>query len=163
MIAARGCRHRTDVRVSLAAGARLLLREETLFGRHGERPGELRQRLRVEADGRPVHDQELAVGAPGWDGPAVTAGHRAAGSLLVADPAGVPAAPGAYGRDAAAMPLPGGTGVLVGALAPDSAALRRLLDAALADLTAPADRGPRDPAAAPLPDQPSSRSPSTSR
>lgn len=139
VIAARGCRHRTDVRISLDADARLLLREETLFGRHGEHPGELRQRLRVEVDGRPVHDQELAVGAPGWDGPAVTAGHRAVGSLLVVEPGHAPVPADAYGPDAAAMPLPG-PGTLVSALAPDTSTLRKRLDAALTDLTAQPER-----------------------
>lgn len=88
VIAARGCRHRTDIHARLESGARLLLREEIVLGRYGEQPGILRQRLRVQIEGRPLLDQELAIGlaAPGWDGPAMTGGHRALGSILVADP-----------------------------------------------------------------------------
>ncbi|HCA88163.1 MAG TPA: urease accessory protein [Streptomyces sp.] len=158
VIAAQGCRHRTVVRIALGPGARLLLREEVLFGRHGERPGDFRQRIRVEAGGRALYDQEFAAGpsAPGWDGPAVTAGHGSAGSLLLVDPgvsrdeAGAAARP--TGRedtavgtplDTSVMPL-SGSGTLVSALAPDTASLRRRLDGALAPLLARADgsRGP---------------------
>ncbi|MFD4346616.1 urease accessory protein UreD [Streptomyces coelicoflavus] len=48
VIAARGCRHTTDTRVVLEPGARLVLREEVLFGRYGEPCGGYRQRVRVE-------------------------------------------------------------------------------------------------------------------
>jgi urease accessory protein len=131
VIAAHGCRHRTDIRITLEDGARLLLREEILFGRHGEEPGELRQRLRVRAAGRPLHDQELSVGpaACGWGGPAVTAGARCVGSLLVVDP-GVPAPASVSAADSATMALPG-PGWLASALAADTVTLRRRLDCAL--------------------------------
>lgn len=150
VIAAHGCRHRTAVHVALAAGARLLLREEVLFGRYGEQPGALRQRLRVEVEDRPLYDQELAAGpdAPGWDGPAVTGGRHAVGSVLLVDPAADPHArtdDGGGGADSAVMALPG-PGLLISALAPDSTALRRRLDAALDGvLAAPPspDRAPR--------------------
>ncbi|WP_203596503.1 urease accessory protein UreD [Actinomadura bangladeshensis] len=94
VIAAQGCRHRTDGRISLEQGARLLLREETLFGRHGEQPGDLRQRPRVMLDGRPLLDQELAIGpsAPAWEVPSVTAGNQTTGTLLLVDPGLSPAA-----------------------------------------------------------------------
>ncbi|MFA3878098.1 urease accessory protein UreD [Streptomyces sp. MMCC 100] len=139
VIAARGCRHVTDTRVVLEPGARLVLREEVLFGRHGEPCGRFRQRVRVETGGGPLYDQELGAGpaAPGWDGPAVTAGRAAAGTLLVVDP-GRPApddtAPGACPEpDTALMELSGG-GMLFSALAPDTAVLRRRLDGAAARL-----------------------------
>jgi urease accessory protein len=134
VIAAQGCRHRTDVRIVLEQGARLLLHEETLFGRHGEQPGDLRQRLRVTLDGRALLDQELAIGpsAPTWEGPSVTAGNQTTGTLLLVDP-GLPPAARHRDDDAAAMDLPG-PGVLVTALAPDTATLRRRLDTALAEL-----------------------------
>jgi urease accessory protein len=88
VIAARGCRHRTDIRVRLEPGARLLLREELVLGRYGEQSGRLRQHVRVQLDGRPLLNQELAVGldAPGWDGSSVTGGYHAFGSILVVDP-----------------------------------------------------------------------------
>ncbi|WP_328660902.1 urease accessory protein UreD [Streptomyces sp. NBC_00334] len=139
VIAARGCRHVTDTRVVLEPGARLVLREEVLFGRHGEPCGGFRQRVRVETGGGPLYDQELGAGpaAPGWDGPAVTAGRAAAGTLLVVDPGRpVPdetAAAAFPAADTALMELSGG-GTLFSALAPDTAVLRRLLDGAAARL-----------------------------
>lgn len=145
VVAAHGCRHRTAVHVALAAGARLLLREEVLFGRYGERPGALRQRVRVEVEGRPLYDQELAAGpdAPGWDGPAVTGGRHALGSVLLVDPAADPHAPAGGGDDSAVMELPG-PGVLISSIAPDSTTLRRRLDAALDGLLTPAPAPPPD-------------------
>jgi urease accessory protein len=134
VIAAHDCHHHTDIRVTLHATARLLLREEVLFGRHGEQPGALRQRLRVVRDDRPLYDQELAVGptAPGWNGPAVTGGHAAAGALLVVEPTWSDGPPPAtpYAAGAALLPLCG-PAVLVSALAPDTKVLRRQLDAML--------------------------------
>ncbi|WP_328564347.1 urease accessory protein UreD [Streptomyces coelicoflavus] len=146
VIAARGCRHATDTRIVLEPGARLVLREEVLFGRHGEPCGEYRQRVRVETGRGPLYDQELAAGpaAPGWDGPAVAAGRAAAGTLLVVDPA--PAGDDAAGAfrdpDTALMEL-GGGGKLLSSLAPDTATLRRRLDDAAARLLTRA----REPAA----------------
>ncbi|GAA1783465.1 urease accessory protein UreD [Actinomadura chokoriensis] len=147
VIAARGCDHRTDVRVGLERGARLLLREELLLGRHGEEPGTVRQDIRVRLDGRALHHQQLAI-APqtaGWDGPAVTGGHRAIGSLLVVDPAwrGGPPPGRPLDGDAARMALTG-PAVLVSAMRPDSLSLRRDLDTALAALY-PAPASPRVP------------------
>ena len=87
-IAAGGARHRTDIRVDLAAGAALVLRDEVILGRHGERGGACRTRLRADLAGRPLLRHELDVS--GTDevslGPAVLAGHRTAGSLLCVEP-----------------------------------------------------------------------------
>jgi urease accessory protein len=133
MVVADGARHTTDIRVELAAGAALVLRDEIILGRHGERGGACRTRLRVDYDGGPLLRHDVAV--DGTEdislGPAVLAGHRAYGTVLVAgecasDFADVPASP--Y---VAVMPL-AGPGVLVSALAADSLALRRLLDSATA-------------------------------
>lgn len=123
VIAARGSDLRMTTRVLLAAGARLVLREELVLGRHGEAPGHLTTRLTVDHDGRPLLDQELAFGpgaAPGWDGPAVLGPHRALGQLLL-----VPAPP----AGAALPPLPpltsrtllAGSGLLLTSLAPRTA------------------------------------------
>lgn len=93
VIAVRGSDLRMTTRVRLAAGARLVLREEMVLGRHGEAPGHLVTRLTVDHDGRPLLDQELAFGpgaAPGWDGPAVLGGHRALGQLLLVPPPALP-------------------------------------------------------------------------
>ncbi|HET8628653.1 MAG TPA: urease accessory protein UreD [Thermomicrobiales bacterium] len=147
-IAARDCRHQAVTVVTLEPGARLLLREELLLGRHGERPGAVRQRLRVCLGDRPLHDQEVAIGpeAAGWDGPAVTGGRRALGSLLVVDPAwdgerGAWPSP-ASGTDTTIFPL-NGHAVLVTALADDALALRCRLDAGLAAIEAALPRACR--------------------
>lgn len=130
VIAARGCLHRADVRIALEPGSRLLLREQSLFGRCGERSGALRQRVRVRLGGRPLFDQELAVG-PGLSdgcGPAITGGQRSVGSLLLVDADAQHSAGG--DQNFAIMPLRG-PGVAATALAPDTATLTRKLAAAL--------------------------------
>ncbi|ROV67846.1 urease accessory protein UreD, partial [Streptomyces globisporus] len=89
LVSAHGSRLHQTTRVQLAPTARLLLREEQILGRHGEPTGALTTRLTVHRAGRPLLDQQLTYGpdAPeGWDGPAVLAGHRATGQLLLADP-----------------------------------------------------------------------------
>ncbi|MDQ8708014.1 urease accessory protein UreD [Streptomyces sp. LHD-70] len=139
VIAAHGCDHHISTEVVLEPGARLLLREELLLGRHGEQPGTVRQRLRVCQGDRPLYDQVLAVGpdTPGWQGPAVTGGRRALGSVLVVDPQwstgrdGLPAV--AARPDMALLPL-SGPAVLVTALADDAIGLRRRLDDGVAEL-----------------------------
>ncbi|MFH9980413.1 hypothetical protein ACH4ND_14385 [Streptomyces sp. NPDC017179] len=91
--------------------------------------------------GRPLHDQEFAVGpgVPGWRGPAVTGGRRALGTLLVVAP-GSPALPPALPTaDAAVMPLSPGA-VLLAALADDALTLRRCLDRGLTGLPTPRSR-----------------------
>lgn len=93
VIAASGSDLRMTTRVRLAAGARLVLREELVLGRHGEPPGHLTTRLTVDHDGRTLLDQCLAFGpgAPaGWDGPAVLGPHRSVGQLLLVPPPALP-------------------------------------------------------------------------
>ena len=143
-VAADGARHRTDVSVRLAADATLVLRDEVLLGRHGERGGACRTRLAVDRDGgrgrRPLLRHELDVSGtdPASLGPAVLAGHRAAGALLTVDPdeADVPGeADGVRAFSVqdgmepwvAVMPL-AGPAVLVTALAHDTRTLRRRLE-----------------------------------
>ncbi|MCC2278014.1 urease accessory protein UreD [Streptomyces sp. ET3-23] len=134
LISARGSDLRTATRAELAAGARLVLREEQVLGRTGEPPGRLVSRLTVRRAGRPLFDQELAYGpgVPGWDGGAVLGGHRAVGQLVVVDPAFEhrPAEPRLLGGTAVLTPL-AGPAVAVGAVAPDALALRKLLDSLL--------------------------------
>ncbi|GAA3124776.1 urease accessory protein UreD [Streptomyces echinatus] len=138
LISAEGSELYVTTRVEAGAGARLVLREEQVLGRVGERPGRLTSRLTVRAGGRTVLDQELAcgLGAPGgWDGPAVLAGHRAVGQLVVVRPefAERPVEARALGACAAVVPL-AGPAALVSAVAPDALRLRRLLDEALTGL-----------------------------
>jgi urease accessory protein len=141
LVVADGARHRTEVAVQLAADASLVLRDEVLLGRHGERGGRCRTRLRVDRDGRPLlrHELEVDGADPAIGGPAVLAGHRAAGTLLTVEPdvtdgvSGVSGASGA-GEDrevadpwVAVMAL-AGAGVLITALADGTRMLRRRLE-----------------------------------
>ncbi|WP_149182953.1 urease accessory protein UreD [Streptomyces sp. TRM49041] len=141
LIAAHCSTLRMRTRVALAATARLVLREEQILGRTAEPPGTLTTRLTVLRAGRPLLDQELACGpgAPGgWDGPAVLAGHRAVGQLLVVDPqfAEKPVDSRQLDDTAVLTPL-AGPAALVTAVAPDARRLRRVLDDALTALTGP--------------------------
>ncbi len=81
----RGCDHRVDTRVELAAGAGLVWREEVVLGRSGEAPGSVLQRLRIDRGGRPLRRTEHAGGPrwPGSTGPAGMGGYRALGTLTV--------------------------------------------------------------------------------
>ncbi|MCX4760334.1 urease accessory protein UreD [Streptomyces sp. NBC_01275] len=136
LISARGSDLSVVTRADLGADARLVLREEQVLGRAGEEPGRLTSRLVVRVAGRVVLDQELACGpgAPGgWDGPAVLAGHRAVGQLVVVRPEfrDEPVPVRMLGDSAAVVPL-AGPAALVTAVAPDALRLRRVLDEALA-------------------------------
>jgi urease accessory protein len=158
VVVSAGARHATIIRVTLAEGASLLLRDELLLGRHGEAGGACRTELRVSYAGRPLLRQSLEVsGTDRADlGPAVLAGHRGVGTLLQVGPAigtrpaGAvdPATAGAGQPDVAAgagratvavtggqatvavMPL-AGPGILVTAIADDAVTLRRRLSASL--------------------------------
>ncbi|SNX56749.1 urease accessory protein [Streptomyces sp. TLI_55] len=138
LISANGSELYVSTQVDVGAYGRLVLREEQVLGRVGEEPGRLGSRLVVRVGGRTVLDQELACGpgAPGgWDGPAVLAGHRAVGQLVVVRPefAADPAPARVLGDGAVVMPL-AGPAALVSAVAPDALRLRRLLDEALTSL-----------------------------
>lgn len=139
LISVRDSDLRVTTRADLAASAHLVLREEQVLGRTGEDPGRLTSRLTVRRAGRLLLDQELSCGpgAPaGWDGPAVLAGHRAIGQLVVVRPEfeqNMPE-PALLGDSAALTPL-AGPAVLVTAVAPDALRVRRVLDEALRTLT----------------------------
>jgi urease accessory protein len=136
VVVADGARHATDIRVTLAGGARLLLRDELILGRHGERGGGYRGSLRVDYAGRPLLRQSLEVS--GTDeaavGPAVLSGHRAIGTLLHVDPAITQVTADTHvtaashvGPWVAVMPLAAAPATLVTALAPDAVTLRARL------------------------------------
>ncbi|WP_406379647.1 urease accessory protein UreD [Streptomyces sp. NBC_01618] len=137
-VSAHGSALRMTTRVELAPTARLVLREEQILGRHGERTGTFTSRLTVRRAGRPLIDQQVAYGpgAPqGRDGAVVLGGHRAVGQLLVVDLAFSEKCPEArlLGPTAVLTPL-AGPGVLVTAVAPDARLLRRALNEALNDV-----------------------------
>ncbi|WP_405623886.1 urease accessory protein UreD [Streptomyces sp. NBC_00076] len=138
LICVRGSDLSVTTRVDLGATARLVLREEQVLGRTGEEPGRLGSRLVLRVAGRTLLDQELACGpgAPGgWDGPAVLAGHRAVGQIVVVRPefGSDPVPARVLGDGAAVLPL-AGPAALVTAVAPDALRLRRLLDGAMKEL-----------------------------
>ncbi|MET9790896.1 urease accessory protein UreD [Streptomyces canus] len=140
LISAGGSDLYVTTRIDLGVTSRLVLREEQVLGRAGEEPGRLSSRLVLRIAGHTVLDQELACGpgAPGgWDGPAVLAGRRAIGQLLVVRPefADGPVTAQVLGEGAAVVPL-AGPAALVTAVAPDALLLRRVLDEALATLGA---------------------------
>ena len=132
VVVADGARHATVVSAVLADGASLLLRDELLLGRHGEAGGSARSVLRADYAGRPLLRHSVEVG--GADrvsrGPALLAGHRGVGTLLLAgaDAAGSEADALAAGAspEVAVLPL-AGPGLLVTALAGDAVTLRRRL------------------------------------
>ncbi|MFF9624153.1 urease accessory protein UreD [Streptomyces griseosporeus] len=136
LISVRGSDLRVRTEVDVAPGGRLVLREEQVLGRAGEEPGRLVSRLTVCAGGLCVLDQEVACGpgAPGgWDGPAVLAGHRAIGQIVVVRPefGERPVTARRIGDLCVVMPL-AGPAALVSAVAADGLRLRRLLDEGLA-------------------------------
>jgi len=145
LVVSAGARHATIIRATVADGGSLIVRDEFLLGRHGETGGACRTELQVSYAGRPLLRQSLEVsGTDQADrGPAVLAGHRAAGTLLqvgpelterpadLVSPVDDKAAadkPGAHPPSVAAMPL-AGPGILITALADDAVTLRRNLSA----------------------------------
>ena len=138
VVVADGARHATDIRASVAEGGSLVLRDELILGRHGERGGAFRGSLRADYAGRPLLRQALDVSGSDavTGGPAILSGHRAVGTLLRVDPVldevpGVPPSPGA-GPWISVMPLAAGPAILVTALANDALTLRRSLALGLA-------------------------------
>jgi urease accessory protein len=127
LVVTAGARHATILSVTLADGASLLLRDELLLGRHGEAGGAARSVLRADYAGRPLlrHSVEVAGADPVSRGPALLAGHRGVGTLLLAG-AGADSVAVAASPELAVMPL-AGPGVLVTALADDAVTLRRRL------------------------------------
>lgn len=140
VFAAVACDHCHDVRIALAGTVRMILREETVLGRHGETPGDFTSRLRLIRDGTALYDQQLSFGpsADGWNGAAILGDAGAVGSVIAVNPGWASDMPAAdpFHRNAALTPLPG-PGVAVSAVAPDSLELRRLLTHGLNELGPP--------------------------
>ncbi|MFD3655642.1 urease accessory protein UreD [Streptomyces sp. NPDC058620] len=170
LICAAGSNLRQTWTIDLAPTARFMLREEQVLGRTGEPSGRVATRLTVRRGGHVLLDQEAAYGpgAPGWDGPAVLADHRATGQILIVDPAFEKKPPKVQllsdtPRDGQAVLTPlVGPAVLVTAVAPDGLRLRHLLDTAqragrrLAGADhEPGERRPHAPRASTDPKEPS--------
>lgn len=88
-VAGRGCDHRVDAEVDLAANARLLWRDEfTLERRPDAAAGTWTSYLRVTRDSWPVTCAELAVGpgSPLWESPVALARASSVSIVVVVDP-----------------------------------------------------------------------------
>ena len=135
LVAARGCDHHVEADVVLEDGATLVWRDEVVLGRHGEESGSVVTRSTVDHAGVALLRHELALGPchPTSRSPAVTAGARACGSVLLVGPEWA-RTPTVLGPRAAAMPL-AGPGVQVVVLADDALQLRHQLVAALESMS----------------------------
>jgi urease accessory protein len=140
LIAVRGCDHVNDVRIELGVDARLLVREETVLGRHREPSGRVRQSVRVRRGSRQVYRQDVELGTPAGRSPAVAGRYRAVGSTLLFDPDlerdAALAPPVDSSGTCAVMTLAHG-GVLITAVGDDTLELRRQLSSGLAALGPP--------------------------
>lgn len=132
VVAAQGCVHHMEATVALEGDARLAWREELVLGRHGEPPGSVVSRASVDLDGAALLRHELALGPAhrGAESPAVTAGARAVGSVLLIGPGWDSPAPAILSATAAVLPL-ARSGLQVVALADDASDLRALLEAGM--------------------------------
>ncbi len=94
LIAAAGCDHLSTTHVDVAAGGRLLWRDDLVCGRHGEQSGDVRLQTTIRYAERTLYRHDLSVGpkAPGWSGAAVLGSGRAIGAMIVAGPDSLPAA-----------------------------------------------------------------------
>jgi urease accessory protein len=130
-----GADHRTELHATVAAGARLVVREVVLLGRSGEPGGRYRGRLAVDVAGEPLLRNESVVDGldPELSGPAGTGGHRVLGTLVVAGPVGpLPDRPARVEADLVTAVLPlAGPGFLVLALGDTVTAVGAALDQAL--------------------------------
>lgn len=129
VVVADNARHETNVTVTLADGASLMLREELILGRHGEQGGWCRSSLRVDYAGCPLlrHSLDVSGTDEATRGPAVLSGHRAVGTLLRVDTELEPPKFARSDQSVAVMPLADGPAVLTTALADDAVTLRQLL------------------------------------
>jgi urease accessory protein len=146
VVAARGCDHHMTATISLHGDARLVWREEIILGRHHEAGGSVVTRNHVDLDGTALLRHELALGPlhPSAAGPAVTAGARAVGSVLLVGPSwGASERPLLLAATAVVLPL-ARSGAQVLALAENASTLRRHLEAGVAS-------GARHTAGAPAP------------
>lgn len=151
-VVARGCLHHMQVSLELEGSAAVMWREELVLGRYGEACGSVVSRTKADVDGAPLLRHELALGPayPASTGPAMVAGDRAVGSVLLVG-FGAPAEARVLGPGGAVLPLAAG-GAQVLAVANSAPALRRLLDdgsrvpcapaLSRTSLTYPPDSGP---------------------
>lgn len=133
LVPVAGSRHRMVANIELAAGSKLVWREEIVLGRHREAPGELSSRLEITQPAGPLLRQEIVIGTSHFSSPAVLGEAGATGTVTLAgyegnadDYAGFPIVDG--DGEAAIHQLEAG-GQQVAVSAADSIQLRKLLDA----------------------------------
>ena len=135
LVVTYGAEHISALTANLSGTATLLLREILVLGREPDAPGTIRSSWSIHLDGRALLVQENAFGAlapDGWDGPAVLAGTRVVGNLLLVDPGQKSRSLGWRPPDIAdctVMTL-AGPGLLVTSLGHSVAAVRTALDIA---------------------------------
>jgi urease accessory protein len=119
-VAATGCDHHSEAIVSLDPGASLVWREEIVLGRHREDGGRWTSSLVVDLADRPLLRHRVALGAgTDWSSPAVGAGARCHGSVLVVGES----LPEAHAGPRVSVMALEGPAVLVAALADDAVEL----------------------------------------
>lgn len=133
LVAVRGCHHLVDTTVELAETATVELVEELVLGRHGEAPGRVNGRVRVERAGVALltHELDVGEGAPGWPSAGILGAARAVVQRIVV---GTPRGDVVVLRDDAAatyaawLPFAPGAAALL-ALGPSLLAARAAADA----------------------------------
>ncbi|MFG1999688.1 urease accessory protein UreD [Spirillospora sp. NPDC048911] len=126
-VAAAGCHHRSAAAIELAEGATLRWYEELILGRHLELPGKHTSRFDVTLGGVPILRHELRLDDPAVFGSrAVIGDAKAVGSVLLVAP-GLSREPYAAASDGLAVLPLAGPGVLITAVAGNSATLRHRL------------------------------------
>ncbi|QBI19733.1 urease accessory protein UreD [Egibacter rhizosphaerae] len=111
-VAIAGCDHEASASIDLAEDATLRWSEQLVLGRSGEAGGRVRSTLWADLAGSPLLRHALDVGGDAPDGPAITAGARAIGNLLVVGPEAAPLDREAQSPERAVLDLAGG-GALV--------------------------------------------------
>ncbi|WP_432835606.1 urease accessory protein UreD [Dactylosporangium sp. CA-092794] len=144
-VAAARCRHHTVSSAELSAGAGLVWREEVVFGRHGEAPGDIRLSTTIRRDSRPWYRSDVAVGPSHPGGPAILDGARVLSTLIAThaptdtwaitdkyDKSGLVPSPDlsdiSYTHQTAAIMALAGGGFVATALADELAQTRRVTD-----------------------------------
>jgi len=115
LILARGCNLESSLLLELGSGAAALTRELVVLGRHGEPPGRYHSALRCELEGWPLLHEAVEIGDV-HDSPGILGGAGAFGSVaLLGLRPSPPPGPGELALD--------GPGRVLRALAADTAAL----------------------------------------
>ncbi|WP_426574534.1 urease accessory protein UreD [Aquihabitans sp. McL0605] len=133
-------RHRSVLIADVASGGELVADEVVVLGRSDEVAGAYVSATDLRRDGVPICLTSFDTAAPGWSGPAGTAGAKVVGTRLVIDATTAIGAPTPRVDASTVVLRPEGGGTIATTLAPDPGRARAQLDAALAGPAAGADR-----------------------